>query len=86
MSESTYQRKIIKQYKADGWKYIRLLQTTENGIADTLMLKRSDMPGYVKALFIEFKAKGKKADPLQEFRHRQIERETGIQTIVMIEP
>lgn len=91
MSEAQFQSKIIKQYKKDGWKPIRLIQTTDNGIADTLMLKRCDdkfltEAGYVRAVFIEFKAKGEKPDPLQVYRHKEMFEKTGVKTIVMTEP
>ena len=81
MSESTFKSKILKQYKRDGWLVIGLIQTTLNGIPDTMLLKRGEQP-----LFIEFKAKGKVARPLQEYRHREIELKNGIKTIVMVEP
>lgn len=46
-----------------------------------MVMKRYETP-----YFIEFKAKGEKPDPLQEYRHKEIEEKTGLKTIVMIEP
>jgi len=57
------------------------LQTTTNGVADWLLMKKGEEP-----FFVEFKAKGKSADPLQVYRHGEIEEKTGYKTIVMIEP
>ena len=85
MSESSYQAKIIKQKTKEGWFCIRLLQTNKNGIADWLLAKRGSK-GETISYLIEFKAKGEEPDPLQEYRHREIELKTGIKTIVMVEP
>ena len=81
MSESSYKQKILKQYRKEGWFDIGLIQTNKNGIPDTLMMKTGEQP-----FFIEFKAVGKKADPLQQYRHQEILNKTGCKTIVMVEP
>lgn len=81
MSESSFKSKILRQYRRDGWLVVGLIQTTLNGIPDTMLLKRGEQP-----IFIEFKAKGKTARPLQAYRHKEIEQKTGIKTIVMVEP
>ncbi len=45
---------------------VKLIQTTKNGINDLLCLKKK------KYLWIEVKREGKKADPLQEYRHKEL--------------
>lgn len=80
MSEASYQRRVIRRMEADGWYCIRLLQTNKNGIPDYLVMKMGEDPQ-----FIEFKAKGEKPDPLQEYRHEEIYRRTGVHTITMTE-
>lgn len=81
MSESTYKQKVLKQYRKDGWFDIGLIQTNKNGIPDTLMMKKGEQP-----FFIEFKAVGKSAEPLQKYRHDEILKKTGCITIVLVEP
>ncbi len=81
MSESAYKQKILSQYRKDGWLTIGLIQTTMNGIPDTLMLKKGEQP-----FFIEFKAIGKTPRPLQAYRHKEIREKTGLEVLTMIEP
>ena len=81
MSEATYQRKVISDLERTGHYCIKLIQTNKNGIADVLVLKKGQDP-----YFIEFKAMGRKARPLQEYRHREILDKTGVRTVVMVEP
>ena len=81
MSESKYKQKILSKYRKSGWFDIGLIQTNKNGIPDTLMMKKGEEP-----FFIEFKAVGKIAEPLQEYRHKEILEKTGCKTVVMIEP
>ena len=81
MSESAYQAKVIRQLKKQGYYCLRLLQTTTNGVPDYLIMKKGE-----EDYFIEFKAKGENADPLQVYRHEELLEKTGKQTVIMIEP
>jgi Holliday junction resolvase len=81
MSESIYQAKEIRKLEKKGWYCLRLIQTNKNGIPDYLVMKKRRKP-----YFIEFKARGEKPDPLQEYRHKEILERTGIMTRLMIEP
>jgi Holliday junction resolvase len=67
MSEASYQRKLIKEYEANGWYVIRLITTNKNGIPDLLCLKNGSKP-----LFIEVKAYNGKPSKLQEFRIKEL--------------
>lgn len=81
MSEATFKAKVLEKYRKEGWLVIGLIQTTLNGIPDTLLMRKGDEP-----FFIEFKAKGKKPRELQQYRHKEIKEITGYETLVMIEP
>ena len=81
MLESTFKARYLKQLKKQGWNYVHLIVTNKPGIADTLVGKKGEMP-----YLIEFKAKGEKPDPLQLYRHKEIEETMGLKTIVIIEP
>lgn len=67
MSESKFQRKLIKQYESEGWYVIRLITTNKSGIPDLLCLKHNENP-----LFIEVKASSGKPSALQEFRIKEL--------------
>lgn len=68
--ESIIQKKIRLQYEADGWLVVKIIQTTKNGWPD-LQCHKACM-----TVFIETKATGKTASPLQKYRHKQL-REKG---------
>jgi len=72
---------VIRKLEKNGWFCLRLIQTNKNGVADWEVMKKGEVP-----YFIEFKAKGEKPDPLQTYRHEEMLKKTGLQTIVMIEP
>lgn len=75
--ESKIQSKLIKQYESDGWYVIKLMKTNKNGIPDLLCLHRDFLP-----LFIEVKDKKGVLSELQKYRHLEIEKQTGIKTII----
>lgn len=62
MTEAQYQAKLIKQYKADGWTVIKLVQTNKAGYPDLLCLK----PGEVR--FVEVKGPKGRLSKVQEYR------------------
>jgi Holliday junction resolvase len=66
MREADLQAKIKKKLEAAGWLVVKLIQTSANGIPDLMALRNGT------AIFIEVKALGKKARPLQEFRINQL--------------
>lgn len=70
LKESIIQKKIRLQYEADGWFVVKFIQTTKNGFPDLGCFKNTI------AIFIETKATGKTASPLQKYRHKQL-REKG---------
>lgn len=62
MTEARYQSKLIKEYEAQGWTVIKLVQTNKAGYPDLLLLK----PDTVR--FIEVKAAKGKLSAVQEYR------------------
>lgn len=66
MKEAELQAKIKKKLEAAGWLVVKLIQTSANGIPDLMALRNGT------AVFIEVKAAGKKARPLQEYRLNQL--------------
>jgi hypothetical protein len=65
--ESEIQSRLIKKYSKEGWLCCKIIQTSLNGIPDILLIKN----GQYK--WIEVKRKGKKLDPLQEYRKKELE-------------
>lgn len=66
MRESAIKTKCRKELKKWGWLFVNLIQTNENGIPDTMIMR-----GGV-CIFLEFKRPGEKPDPLQIYRHDQL--------------
>ena len=66
MLESALQSKIIIWLEKNGWFVVKIIQCNKNGIPDLMALRNGT------AIFIEVKALGKKARPLQEFRINQL--------------
>ena len=64
--ESTIQAKIIKWLKSDGYFVTKLMGTSTNGIPDVLAIKDG------RTLFVEVKRPGREADPLQEYRIKEL--------------
>jgi hypothetical protein len=67
MSEQTIQTKRIKHFEKLGYYVIKLIKTNKNGIMDLIAVK----PG-PNVIFSEIKDVGKKRDPLQAFRTREL--------------
>lgn len=67
MTEANYQKKLIKQFEAEGYYVLKLIRTNKNGIPDLLVLKAGEPP-----LFIEVKAAKGKVSKLQQFRINEI--------------
>lgn len=57
---------------------IKLIQTTVNGIPDTILIKDG------KVIFAEIKRPNKVLDPLQEYRKKQLI-EHGIEVLTLFE-
>jgi hypothetical protein len=76
MLESEIKKKCRDQLEKWGWMVIHLVQTNQNGIPDTLILRKS------VAYFIEFKQSGKAPRELQSYRHRKLQ-EQGFKTFVV---
>lgn len=70
LRESVIQKKIRLRYEKQGWLVVRIIQTTKNGWPDL----QCHLNG--QTVFIETKATGKTAKPLQLYRHKQL-REKG---------
>ena len=68
MSESQYQRKLIKQLEADGFYVLKLISTNKAGIPDLLALKPDDVK------FIEVKGKLTKVSELQKYRIKELKK------------
>ena len=66
--ETPIQTKRIKQLEAEGFYVIRLTVTNKPGIPDLIAIP----PGTL-VLFSEIKQPGKKPDPLQEYRKKELE-------------
>lgn len=75
MLESAIKKRCSRQLEEWGWEVIHLIQTSKNGIPDTLILRAGRM------VFLEFKRPGKRPEPLQEYRHKKL-REHGFEVIV----
>ena len=68
MLEKDIQRKIILMAEAHGWYVVKLIQTNKNGFPDLQLMKNREI------IFIEVKRPGKKLEPLQEYRKKEIEK------------
>lgn len=66
LKESIIQKRVRLLYEKDGWLVVKFIQTTKNGWPDLGCFKNSI------AVFIETKATGKTASPLQLYRHKQL--------------
>ena len=62
MTEANYQAKLIKQYEAQGWTVLKLIQLNKAGYPDLLCLKPD------KVLFIEVKGPKGRLSKVQEYR------------------
>lgn len=64
--ESALQRKVIRDLKSSGWFVVKMVTTNVPGIPDTWIGRDS------RCAWIEFKARGKKLEPLQAHRHSEL--------------
>lgn len=67
MLESKVQEKIINHLQKNGWFVIKIIRCNHPGFNDCEALKNG------RAVFIEVKQKDKIAEPLQVFRHEQLQ-------------
>jgi Holliday junction resolvase len=74
MLESAIQTKIKKYLEREGWMVVKCIQMSLNGWPDLQAHKDGT------TIFIECKQPGKKATPLQLFRHEQL-RKKGFEVI-----
>jgi Holliday junction resolvase len=66
MTEAQYQAKLIKQYEADGWTVIKLVQTNKAGYPDLLLLRPSDVR------WVEVKTRTGRLSKVQEYRIEEL--------------
>lgn len=66
LKESIIQKQIRLLYEKDGWLVVKIIQCTKNGWPDLQCHKDA------VTVFIETKATGKTATPLQQYRHKQL--------------
>jgi len=76
LSESIVQDRCITHFEKLGYLVVKILQSTKNGWPDLQCHKDG------KTLFIECKATGETADPLQEYRHEEL-RKKGFEVLVI---
>ena len=76
MLESEIKRRGTRLLEQWGWMVTHLIQTNQNGIPDTLILRNS------VAYFIEWKQPGKQPRELQQYRIRKLQ-EQGFKTFVV---
>lgn len=65
--ESTLQSKIIEDLELSGWVANKAMKSNRSGWPDIEAFKNK------VAVFIEAKAVGKKARPLQQYQHRRLQ-------------
>jgi hypothetical protein len=65
-SEASFQAKLIKQYEAQGWYVLKLIQTNKPGIPDLLLMR----PNEVK--LVEVKSASGHLSKVQEYRHSEL--------------
>ena len=79
MSESTFQRKLIKRYEDQGWHVIKIIQANRAGYPDLLCLRPNEV------LFVEVKASKGKLSMVQQYRHDELRRQ-GFTVEIAVEP
>jgi VRR-NUC domain-containing protein len=80
MLESAIKSKCTKQLEAWGWMVVHLIQTSCNGIPDTLILRKKNSTK--QCFFIEFKRPGGTPRPLQSYRIMKLQ-EQGFETLIV---
>ena len=76
MLESLIKKKCTEQLEKWGWMVVHLIQTNQNGIPDTIILRKNNI------FFLEFKQPGKAPRELQQYRIRKLQ-EQGFKTFVV---
>ena len=76
-AESRLQRKIRIDLEKDGWDVLKIMLCNQPGYPD-LECKKA----LRRIFYIECKAKGKQADPLQEYVHKKL-RKMGFPVFVI---
>lgn len=76
MLESKIKSRCKKWLEKQGWIVVHIIQSNNNGIPDTMIIRRK------KIWFIEFKQPGEIPDDLQQYRIRKL-REQGFETLVV---
>lgn len=79
MLESAIQASITKRLTAAGWIVVKIIQCTRNGWPDLQAHKNG------RTIFIEVKAQGGKARPLQHYRHAEL-RAHGFEVYITNDP
>ena len=75
---SSYQTKIIDQYKKEGYGVMKLAKTNKNGVADLLVSKPNERP-----ILIETKEANDTLKPLQIAQNLLLCESMGFEFIVM---
>jgi len=73
--ESNIQASIIRNLERRGWYVVKILQSTKNGWPDLQAIKEGT------TVYIEVKDIGRKPDPLQLHRHKEL-RDAGATVFV----
>lgn len=66
MTEQDFQAKLIKQYEAQGWYVVKLIQCNKTGMPDLILAK----PDEVR--WVEVKAPKGRLSAVQEYRHAEL--------------
>jgi hypothetical protein len=66
MTEQDFQAKLIKQYEAQGWYVVKLIQCNKTGMPDLILTK----PDEVR--WVEVKAPKGRLSAVQEYRHAEL--------------
>ena len=67
-TDAAFQRKLIKQYEADGWYVLKVIQCNKPGWPDLLLLKNGQYR------LIEVKAADGRISPIQTYRHAELQK------------
>ena len=66
-TEASFQKKLIKQYEADGWYVLKVIQCNKPGWPDLMLLK----PDQLK--LVEFKSADFSLSSIQTYRHADLQ-------------
>jgi hypothetical protein len=69
--ESKLQIRITKKLKKSGWLVTKIMLCSTPGWPDIYAIRNK------RSIHLEIKSKGKKAEPLQEYVHYQIKKQSG---------